>query len=57
MSTGAAWGSAVLIKGKEDPLSEFGHANVISQSDGEPASAVAMRIVQSKRCHDAQSTV
>ena len=57
MSTGAAWASAVLIKGKEDPyivssilswLSELGHSKVIIQSDGEPASEVVMRMVQSK---------
>ena len=44
MSIGAAWASAVLIKGKEDPyivssifswLSELGHSKVIIQSDGE----------------------
>ena len=57
MSTGAAWASAVLIIGKEDPyivssilswLSELGHSKVIIQSDGEPASEVVMRMVQSK---------
>ena len=57
MSTGAAWASDVLIRGKEDPyivssilswLSELGHSKVIIQSDGEPASEVVMRIVQSK---------
>ena len=57
MSTGAAWASAVLIKGKEDPyivssilswLSELGHSKVIIQSDGEPASEMVMRMVQSK---------
>ena len=55
--TGAAWGSAVLIKGREDPyivssilswLSELGHSKVIIQSDGEPASEIVMRMVQSK---------
>ena len=57
MSTGAAWASAVLIKGKEDPyivssilswLSELGHSKVIIQSDGEPVSEIVMRMVQSK---------
>ena len=57
MSTGAAWASAVLVKGKEDPyivssilswLSELGHSKVIIQSDGEPASEVVMRMVQSE---------
>ena len=57
MGTGAAWASAVLIKGKEDPyivssilswLSELGHSKVIIQSDGEPASEVVMRMVQSR---------
>ena len=58
MSTGAAWASAVLIKGNEDPyivssilswLSELGHSKVIiHQSDGEAASEVVMRMVQSK---------
>ena len=57
MSTGAAWASAVSIKSKEDPyiassilswLSELGHSIVIIQSDGEPASEVVMRMVQSK---------
>ena len=57
MSTGAAWASAVLIKGREDPyivssilswLSELGHSKVIIQSDGEPASEIVMRMVQSK---------
>ena len=57
MSTGAAWASTVLIKSKEDPyivssilswLSELGHSKVIIQSDGEPASEVVMRMVQSK---------
>ena len=57
MSPGAAWASTVLIKGKEDPyivssilswLSELGHSKVIIQSDGEPASEVVMRMVQSK---------
>ena len=57
MSTGAAWASAVLIKGKEDPyiilsirawLSELGHSKVIIQSDGEPASEAVMRMVQSQ---------
>ena len=49
--------SAVLIKGREDPyivssilswLSELGHSKVIIQSDGEPASEIVMRMVQSK---------
>ena len=57
MSTGAAWASAVLIKGKEDSytvssilswLSELGHSKVIIQSDGAPASEVVMLMVQSK---------
>ena len=57
MSTGEAWASTVLIKGKEDPyvvssilswLSELGHSKVIIQSDGEPASEVVMRIMQSR---------
>ena len=57
MSTGAAWASAVLVKGKEDTyilssilssLSELGHSKVIIQSDGEQASEVVMRMVQSK---------
>ena len=57
MSTGAAWASAVLIKGKEDPyivssifscLSELGHSNVIIRSDGEPASEVVTRMGKSK---------
>ena len=57
MSTGAAWASAVLIKGREDPyivssilswLSELGHSKVIIQSDGEPASEIVMRMVESK---------
>ena len=57
MSAGAVWASAVLIKGKEDPyivssilswLSELGHSKVIIQSDGEPASEVVVRMVQSK---------
>ena len=57
MSTGAAWASAVLIQGKEDPyivssilswLSELGHSKVIIQSDAEPASEVVLRMVQSK---------
>ena len=57
MSTGAAWASAVLIKGREDPyivssilswLSELGHSKVIIQSDSEPASEIVMRMVQSK---------
>ena len=57
MSTGAAWASTVLIKGKEDPyivssilswLSELGHSKIIIQSDGEPASEVVMRMVQSE---------
>ena len=46
MSTGAAWASAVLIKGKEDPY--IVSSKVIIQSDGEPASEVVMRMVQSK---------
>ena len=57
MSTGAAWASTVLIKDKEDPyivssilswLSVLGHSKVIIQSDGEPASEVVMRMVQSR---------
>ena len=57
MSTGAAWASAVLIKGKEDPyivssilscISEPEHSKVIIQTDGEPASEVVMRMIQSK---------
>ena len=53
MSTGAAWASAVLIKGKEGPyfvasilswLSDFVHSKVIIQSDGEPASEVVMHV-------------
>ena len=65
-STGAAWPSAYLIKGKEDPyivssilswLSKLGHSKVIIQSDGEPASEVVMRMVQSKRRNDGKPTV
>ena len=57
MITGAAWAFAALIKGKEEPcivssipswLSELGHSKVIMQSDGEPASEIVMRMVQSK---------
>ena len=56
MSTGAAWASTVLIEGKRIRkfssilpwLSELGHSKVIIQSDGEPASEVVMRMVQSK---------
>ena len=57
MSAGAVWASAVLIKCKEDPyivssilswLSELGLSKVIIQSDGEPASEVVVRMVQSK---------
>ena len=57
MSTGAAWASTVLIKGKENLnivssilswLSELGHPKVIIKSDGEPASEVVMRMVQTK---------
>ena len=56
MSTGAARASAVLVRGK-DPyivssilswLSELGHSKVIMQSDGESASEVVMRMVQSE---------
>ena len=55
MNTRSAWASTVLIIGKEDPymdssihswLSELEQVNI--QSDGEPASEVVMRTVQSK---------
>ena len=57
MGAGASWASTALIKGKEDQyivssilswLSELGHSKVTIQSDGEPASEVVMRTVQSK---------
>ena len=57
MSTGAVWASAIIAGGKEDRyivssilswLSELGHSKVIIQSDGESASEVVMRMVQSK---------
>ena len=57
MSPGEARASIVLIKGKDDPyivssilswLSELGHSKVIIQSDGDPASEVVMRMVQSR---------
>ena len=67
-STGVAWASAVLRNGKEDPyivssilswLSELGHSKIV-QSDGEPASEVVMRMVQSKgammKTHRAKSS-
>ena len=60
-STGAVWASAVLPliekEGKKDPyiilpilscLSELGYSKVIIQSDGESASEVVLRMVQSK---------
>ena len=57
MSTGVAWTSTVLIKGKKihtlslrssHGCQNSGIQKVIVQSDGEPASEVAMRMVQSK---------
>ena len=55
-----------LIKGKEDPhiassiltwLWELGHSKVVIQSDGEPASEVVMRMVQSKGAMVANPTM
>ena len=52
MSTGAAWASIVLNKGKEDPTlsRRYSHGcQSIIQSDGVAASEVVMRTVQSKK--------
>ena len=57
-STGAAWASTVLIKGKEDPyIAELAHVKVIIQSDGEPAWEVVMADGLIKRRNDGKTTI